>query len=383
MSASMTSRERVLAAINHQKPDRVPFVLNGCTSTSITTQAYINLAAHLGIPTGKVQEYSVIHDLSYVNEAVMNALDIDVRPVVAELPMSKYRTVDLGEGAHMLYDEWHCGWERRADSIHYIPMDCPLNKATSVDEIESFDWPDPDDSERFADAGRRAADLREGTEYAVYGNIINSNIFLRCTYLRGFERFLMDTVANKEFAHALLAKVTEVQLGVAVNFLNKCGKYLDIIRVGDDIATQDNLLLSPPSYREFIKPYHNTYFSRIKELTDAKLMYHTCGAVYSAIPDLIEIGVDILNPIQVTCKNMSDTKKLKDEFGDKLAFCGGIDTQKILPFGTPEEVEQETCRRIRDLAPGGGYLLAAVHNFQGEVPPENIVRMFDAGKKCS
>ena len=382
MTAKMTSRERVLASINHQEPDRVPFILNGCTSTSITTEAYIKLAAHLGIPTGDIREYSVIHDLPYVNEEIMQALEIDVRPVVAELPMSKFRKVEQKDGSHMLYDEWNCGWEMRADSVHYIPMDCPLNKAESVEEIENFDWPDPDDAERFSDAGDRAANLRENTEYAVYGNIINSNIFLRSTYLRGFERFLMDTVANKEFAHALLEKVTEVQLGVAKNFLKKCGKYLDIIRLGDDIATQDNLLLSPSSYREFIKPYHQKYFSRIKELTDAKLMYHTCGAVYTAIPDLIDIGVDILNPIQVTCKNMSDTKKLKEEFGDKLAFCGGIDTQQILPFGTPDEVEQETSRRIKDLASGGGYLLAAVHNFQAEVPPENIVRMFETGKSC-
>ena len=376
----MTPRERVLAAINHQEPDRVPFILNGCTSTSITTPAYLNLARHLNIPTGKIREYSVIHDLPYVNEAIMQALDIDIRPVVAELPMSKYRTVEMDGGGHMLYDEWHCGWEQRPNIIHYIPMDSPLGKATSIEEIENFNWPDPDDSERFADAGNRAADIRKSTKYAVYGNIINSNIFLRCTYLRGFEKFLMDTVANPEFAHALLAKVTEVQLGVAVNFLNKCGKHLDIIRVGDDIGTQNNLLLSPDAYRKFIKPYHCKYFSRIKELTDAKLMYHTCGAVYPAIPDLIDIGVDILNPVQVTCENMSDTKKLKDEFGDQLAFCGGIDSQNILPFGSQEEVELETSRRLNDLSLGGGYLLAAVHNFQAEVPPENIVKMYETGK---
>jgi len=353
-------------------------VLNGCTSTSITTDALVKLARHLGIHLGPIREYSLLHTLPFVDEQILKALNIDIRPVVATLPVKKFR-FHQENGNQVVYDEWGTGWERRPDSPHYIPVKNPMKEAT-IDDIERYPWPDPDDPERFAGVEETAKTIFENTSYAVYGNVINNNIFLRSTYLRGFEQFLSDLVLDQEFAHVLLSKVTDIQKRITANFLSRCGKYLDIFRAGDDLATQSSLIMSPACYRTMIKPYQKEYFSLIKKITDAKLLYHSCGAIHQAIPDLIDIGVDILNPIQVSCKSMADTKKLKEEFGSALSFCGGIDTQHLLPYGTPDEVEREVGNRIQDLAPGGGYLLAAVHNVQDDVPVENICRMFEAGK---
>lgn len=377
--ATMSSRERVRTALNHQEPDRIPFVLNGCTSTSMTVGALKKLAQYLNIQLGSIREYSVLHTLPFVDERIMKGFDIDIRPVVALLPKSRFRIYEEN-GTRTVTDEWGVGWQRRPDSPHYIPMESPLKDAT-LDDLESYPWPDPDDPERFADVEAEAKTLYENTSYALYGNVINNNIFLRATYLRGFEQFLSDLVLDQEFAHGMLSKVTDIQKRVASNFLEKCGKYLDIFRAGDDLATQSSLIMSPDCYRTMIKPYQKEYFSLVKNMTGAKLLYHSCGAIYPAISDLIEIGVDILNPIQVSCDPMGDTRRLKREFGSAISFCGGIDTQQLLPFGTTEEVESDVRQRIQDLAPGGGYLLATVHNIQDDVPVENICTMFAAGKK--
>ena len=198
--------------------------------------------------------------------------------------------------------------------------------------------------------------------------------------MRGLEQFLQDMIIDKAFAHALMRKITDFQKQRAKQYLSVAGKYIDIFRTSDDLGTQDSLMMSPAMYREMVKPYQEEYFSTIKEYTDAKILYHCCGAVFPLIEDLIEVGVDILNPVQVSCENM-DTRMLKEHFGGRLSFCGGIDSQFILPQGTPEAVEAEVKKRITDLAPGGGYLLNPVHTIQADVPPENIVRLYAAGKK--
>lgn len=380
MMKQMTSRERVCASLNHEEPDRVPFIFNGCTSTSITTGGYKKLARHLGINPEPTQDYSLLHTLPFVDERIMRALEIDIRPVVAKLPLNKFRFYEEN-GTHMVYDEWGIGWQRPEGSLYFVVMDSPLQEAT-IDDLETYSWPDPDESERLTNVAENAKTLYENSSYAIYGNVIANNIFQRACHLRGFEQFLTDLLTDKEFAHALLRKITDIQKRITANFLERCGKYLDIFRAGDDLATQTSLIMSPRTYRAMIKPYQKEYFALIKEMTEAKLLYHSCGTIYQAIPDLIEIGIDALNPIQVSCAAMADTKKLKEEFGSAITFCGGIDTQNVLPHGTPDDVEREVCQRIRDLAPGGGYLLAAVHNFQDDVPVENICRMFKAGKSC-
>jgi uroporphyrinogen decarboxylase len=190
----------------------------------------------------------------------------------------------------------------------------------------------------------------------------------------------MDLMQNEKFAQVLMDKILNFQIRLLENLFKEIGSYIDVIKIGDDLGAQNALLISPKSYRKLIKPRHKKLISFIKKKTKAKVLLHTDGAVYSLIEDLIEIGVDILNPLQVSAKGM-DAKRLKKEFGDELCFWGGIDTQKILPQGSTKEIEEEVKRIIDELAPGGGYILASVHNIQPDVPPENIYAMYQAAQK--
>jgi uroporphyrinogen decarboxylase len=181
---------------------------------------------------------------------------------------------------------------------------------------------------------------------------------------------------ESKFVAALLDKALEIQLGVCRQVLRALGDNVDVLVFADDLGTQDNLQISPKMYRSIIKPRQKALFEAVRELSSAKLLFHSDGAIADIIPDLIEIGVDAINPVQPTCRGM-DTAVLKRRYGEVLSFWGSIDTQHVLPFGTPQEVEDEVKRRIDDLAPGGGFVLAAVHNIQPEVPPENVVAMFE------
>jgi uroporphyrinogen decarboxylase len=190
----------------------------------------------------------------------------------------------------------------------------------------------------------------------------------------------MDLVDNKDFAHALMSKITEIRKQNAKYFLNEVGEYLDVFQLADDLAMQNGPYMSPELYREMIKPYQVELFRFVKELTPAKIYYHSCGAVTRLLDDLIDVGVDILNPVQVSADGM-ETDQLKQRFGKKLSFWGAMDTTEILPNGTLDDVRNEVRKIIRDLAPGGGFVLASVHNIQSDIPPENIIAMFEAASQ--
>jgi len=189
----------------------------------------------------------------------------------------------------------------------------------------------------------------------------------------------MDLRRNPEFVSRLMSRILEINMAVTGRFLDAVGQHIDVIRTSDDLATQEGLVLSPAMYRTFLKPVHKRFFDSIKSKTNAKIFYHSCGNIAELIDDLAEIGVDIINPVQVAA--LGDTARLKARFGGKVAFWGGIDTQEVLPRGSPEDVKAEVRRRIHDLAPRGGYVLAAVHNIQPDVPPQNIVAMAEAARE--
>ena len=205
---------------------------------------------------------------------------------------------------------------------------------------------------------------------------IACSLFEQCWYLRGFEQFFLDLVVDKAFAHALLRKVLDIREVMYGRFLEEAGKYLDVIYVADDIAMQSGPMMSLEMFREMIKPYYKEYFTFLKEKTEAKLLYHCCGGVEPFLEDLIEAGIDIINPVQTTAAGM-DPANLKEKYGDRIVFWGGIDTQRILPKGTPGEVQEETLKMLRIMGSGGGYVLAAVHNVQPDTPFENILAMLD------
>jgi uroporphyrinogen decarboxylase len=197
--------------------------------------------------------------------------------------------------------------------------------------------------------------------------------------LRGLEQMLIDMATDPQFVSALLAKVLEINLIAAERFLGAVGSYVDIVRATDDLASQRGPLISLRMFRRYLKPVYKQYFDFIKSRTDAKILFHSCGNIVDLLDDLIEVGVDIINPIQVSA--MGNTRDLSLRFGDRVTFWGGIDTQHVLPHGSPADVEAEVRRRIRDLGAGGGFVAAAVHNIQPDVPPQNIIALAEAVRK--
>ena len=354
----MNSRERVLTAVNHREPDRVPITFDA------QPEVYEVLYRHFGIDN---------------RGALWDALHVDTwleGPVVND-PREK----KLSEG--LFQNRW--GYRTKlqpytvGDKTGYYEeiVYHPLADVQSIHELEQYPFYTPIDQATLDDLHARAKHLYETTEYALMLNGAGS-LYEWAQTLRGWDVFMMDLAGDPAFAGALLAKLADAHIRRMEQVLPAVEGYIQAIQVGDDLGMQSGPQISPRLYRKVVKPWHKELYQYIHQHTDAKLFLHTCGSVYAFIPDLIEIGVDILNPVQVSAKDM-DTRQLKREFGKDITFWGGgCDTQHVLPFGTPAEVKDEVKRRIDDLAPGGGFVFTQVHNIQAGVPVENIVAMYEA-----
>lgn len=374
----LNPRDRVNKALNHEETDRPPLDLGSTPNTTIAKIAYDNLRKYLGIsldsePRVMSQSLQVVE----IDEPVLERLHVDTRSILAN-PPDKSKSYQVCEDIYV--DER--GVKYRASKIngqvlYYDIMEHPLSGATTVQDIEKYDWPDPYDLGRTRGLKEKARDLKQNSNYVLVGHMGATSIFEICWYLRGMEQFFSDLMINKKMAKALLEKVFEVQSIKMEKYLDEVGKYLDVVAVGDDISGQLGPLISPNLYQEMIKPYHKAYFELIKSKTSAKLHLHSCGTVQYFLDDFIEIGVDIINPVQVSAKGMNP-EMLKEKYGDRVSFWGGIDTQHILPNGNPEEVANEVHRMVKILGKDGGYVVSAVHNIQADVSPENIVAMCDA-----
>jgi len=367
MDIIMKHRERLIESLNHKEPDRVPIDVGGIT-TGITEVAHRNLRQYLRVK-GKEEIVDKIQQLVRPNEEILKKFDIDTRYIYLPVPKVTEGKDFPGE---IWEDEW--GVRRKKTSYYYDMVDHPLKEAT-VDDLKKMKWPDPHLSARFEGLEEETKRLYQETDYAIIVNVTGS-IFEFSWYLRGYENFMMDLVTNQSFASALMDRILEFQMGLFEEILSRVGEYIQVVQCGDDIAIQNGPAISIETYRKLVKPKQRELFQFIKKRTKAKLFYHSCGSVYHFIPDLIEIGIDILNPIQVSAKDM-ETKKLKRKFGRDISFWGGIDTQHVLPFDSPAQVREEVKKRIDELAPEGGYILNSVHNLQADVPPENIVAMFE------
>ena len=253
-----------------------------------------------------------------------------------------------------------------------------MAEATTIEAINAYAWPDMSDPSRVAQVGELAKELAIVNQYAIMATPWLLFPFERAHAMQGLDKFLMNMSLEPDFAQALLRKILDLCKVHMGNFLSAIGTNIDIIKIGDDLGMQDRLLISPRMYRQFLKPLHAEFISFIKERTKAKVFFHTDGDVFDLIPDFIEIGVDILNPVQTSAGRMSDLEGLKTRFGKDIVFCGAIDTQKVLPYGTPDEVRAEVRRVINILGKDGGYMVASVHTIMHEVPPENILAMVDA-----
>jgi len=366
----MAPRERVLTALNHEEPDRVPIEC-GSMISSLQVDAYRDLKRHLGI-TGK--EEKIIHWMmmtAQLDEEVYQRFHVDIRHIHA-VPGESWKPTGTGE----FVDEFGIRFRQSPNGYYHEIVGGPLWEAT-IEDLERYRLPDPHDPRRVAGLREKARALREETDYAIMLEGYSEATFGMPSWLRGAQQFYMDLVLNPRFVSLLLDKLMEFWMGLTDNVMKEVGQYIDIVKISDDFGTQRDTIISPELYRQMIKPRQKKLYSHIKSLTDAKLALHTCGSVYKIINDLIEVGVDVLNPVQVSAANM-DSKKLKEEFGSRIAFWGGgCDTQRTLQFGTPDEAAEEVKRRIADFAPGGGYIFNQVHNIQPGTPPENVCRMFD------
>ncbi len=376
--ATLSHRERVVKALNHEEPDRVPVDFGSNFATTAVLDAYPGLVRHLGLADepGAAVLGRRLTQIADPSEAVLQRLDVDLRGVWFGLPdHSPEETVD----ENSFWDEFGVLW-KKPEGGHYINVSGPFQRGEpTLADLERHPWPDPRDPGRTRGMLERARHLRQETDYAVVLNL-PPGIVGTCEFLRGFSEYFCDLIDNPAFAEGLMDHVVEVSVGLAVAALEQVGEYVDVVIYPDDLGMQETCLMRPEMYRRLVKPRHRKLVEAIKSKTDAKVLMHSDGSIYPLIGDLIDIGVDALNPVQVSARQM-DPPTLKREFGDHLTFWGAIDTHRVLPLGTVEEVEAEVRTRISDLAPGGGYVLAAVHNVQEEVPPENVVAMCDAARK--
>ena len=252
-----------------------------------------------------------------------------------------------------------------------VPSVCPFDEHSTLADVKQHPWPDPDDPARVAGLAHSAEALHSGTDYAVVLQV-PSQVFSFGAAVCGNEAWFIKLATDPLFAETLVATAVDLQLQMTVNMLDAVAGHVDIVGCADDFASQRAPMLAPSLYRQIIKPHQKRLFDAIRRHSQAKIWFHTSGNVYDLIPDLVEMGVDILNPVQVSARDMHDRQKLKRQFGNHIAFWGAIDTQRVLPFGTPDQVRECVRRSIDDLASGGGYVVSSIQNIPDGTPPANI-----------
>ena len=377
----MLPRQRILTALAHQEPDHIPLDIGGTDVTGINASAYRRLLPYLDFPVPvNIPILDTVQQLARVAEPVLQRLNAHCRGLFPHCSSSWQFQPQEDDQSSWFIDEWGITWRRpKPGGFYYDIAHFPLAGA-SLNDLGRYPWPDPLDPIRREGLLEAAQALHEAGEYAVIlSGLTGGGPMEVSAWLNGFENFFAALLLDPDFADALLDRVLEIKLKFWKETLPIIGPYIDIISESEDLGVQDRLMVSPKVFRQHLKPRLRQLFSCIKAVAPhVKILLHSDGAIVEILPDLIEIGVDILNPVQVTAKGMDDTAFLKREFGKQLVFWGGIDTQHVLPFGSIEEVQTEVCRRIEDLAPGGGYVMGSVHNIQAGVPPENILAMLEA-----
>jgi len=371
----MTHRERVLTALDHRAPDRVPMDIGGARFTGIVDGAYENLRAHLGFG-GRGPILDRMMQVVEMDESVLRCLDVDTRALAHGAPD---RGGDQELGPQRYRDEWGVVRVKPPSSRYYDLESSPLAGDITPADVARYPRPDPTDPGICRGLRARAEALRQ-TDYAIVYNG-RFNPVHTTQYLRGFEDWFLDLGQNHALFRCLMEAVTEVLVELNHRTLREIGDLIDIYAFGDDVGQQDRPVCSLAAYRALIRPYHERLVETVRAHSRAKILYHTCGSVYKYVDDFIAIGIDALNPVQVSARDM-EPARLKREFGGRICFWGGIDTQKILPAGSPADVAAEVHRMFEVMGGNGGYVLGAVHNVQPDVPPENLCALFAAGREC-
>ncbi len=378
----MNSRERLLTALNHKEPDRVPFDLGGTVVTGIHVKAYRALRDYLGLPPIEPIIVDVVQQLARVDEDVAERLGVDVRNVSPGSPNGfQLQARDTSDSRYAyFYDEYQIGWRMpKPGGLYYEMFDHPLGGNISQSDVDGYALPDPTDASRFAGLMDTAMRVVEDEQRALVVGNISAGVFELYLWTRGFEDGYADFVGNPALSQKMLRRYADLQLAYWARVFDVLGDTVDVVQMADDFAGQKDMLISPSSYRQYLKPLHKEIFDFIHTHGRAKIFFHSCGSIRRVIPDLIEIGLDILNPVQVGAAGMEPVE-LKREYGKDLAFWGGgPDAQHVFDENhTPDEVRQDVKRHLLDLMPGGGFVFAPVNSIQANVPPQHIAAMCEA-----
>ena len=401
----MNHRERVLKALNHEEPDRIPIDIGGMRSTGIHSIAYRDLRQYLGFDHESVKLYDVFQQLGFIDENVRSYFDADVAPVNRLAPafgidINRWKEGQLVDGSPALvpegFDPVKDGSEykikdeagntlasRSEGSLYYDQAGVyhPLADADSKSEIdEEYEWQEVT-SEEQEFLINQAKEIRQETDYALMVEF-GGSVYEQGQLLRGYKQWYLDIAGNKGLVNHLLDKLVENYLENLKTFIDVLGDMVDIVVFGgDDLGMQDGPQISPDTYRELFMPRHEKLWGYVKENTDWKVFLHSCGSIYKLLPHLIKAGVDVINPVHINASGM-EPNKLKREFGDDVVFWGGgCDTQRVLPNGTVEEVKEEVRRNIETFAPGGGFVFTPVHNIQPDVSPEKIEALYETARE--
>lgn len=361
------NRRKVFQDIcSHRNPEKVLMDLGGCPLSDLSQDAAEGLYRLMGFEGTEAEK----------REKLFRELDVDTRGVgsVIKPPSSLAKRISDTE----YIDAW--GVRRRFTGLYYDIVEYPLANAT-LEDLERYPWPDPDEIDQsvFDETVRQARRLHEETDYVVCASHPVYGIFELGCWMVGFEEFMVRMAMDEAFVHRFFEIVLDYQKRVIERYYPPLAPYIDYTSSGDDFATQSSLFISPAMFEEFVAPYFKERIDCTKRVCGAKYLHHSCGNVSRLIPRLMDCGVEILNPIQPTGADMQP-EKLKAAFGRDIVFHGGLDTQSVLPGGTEESVRESVFALLDAMQPGGGYIFAAAHNLQGDVPPENIVAMFRAAR---
>ena len=366
----MTHRERVLEALSLQQPDQIPIDLGSTINSSMVVEAYNKLKAHFNVEAENRLCNRLMRAVM-MDERVLQKLDIDTRAVLTGGPVKG----DEELGPDTYRDFWGVERIKPEHSYYYDLKKSPLSGEITISDVVNYSWPDPDDTGFTQHLKPRVKWLRDHTDCAVILSLPPPFIH-PSQFLRGFEDWYCDFALNSKRMETLFDAILDVTLQISKNALEAVGRGVDIVCVAEDIGAQYGLPISHDHYVTYVKPRHGKYMRQIRDLSPAKLLYHSCGSIVSIIDDLVEMGVQVLNPIQVTATGMNPAE-LKKKYGDRLAFWGGIDVQHLLPHGTVQDVKAGVETLIEQLGEGGGYVLSATHNIQPDIPLDNMLAMFE------
>ncbi len=360
----MNSRQRVLNALNHKNPDRVPIDFGGFQS-GIHKKAYLKLIKYLNIKDN-LKILDPVQQLALPCDELLQRFHADIRYISTNIPSQ--------QNSHESYkDEFGVTWSIQDEQQNYMSISVRPLANTDIQTIKNYIFPNDLNKDRFIGIRENALAISNNGTYALSTGI-GGSMFETCSNMRGTEKWYIDTIENIIIVETLLDKVLNYWIDFYKGFLNEIGDIVDIVIIGDDLAGQNGPLFSLDFYRSMLKPRQKKLIEHIKSLTQAKICYHTCGSCFDFIPDLIEIGIDILNPLQIGLKNM-EPQKIKDAFGKKISLWGGA----TLPYiSEPEIIREEVQKNIEIFNKGSGYIFSSTHNIQFDVPPENIVALFDS-----